>query len=141
LQARELRERGEGEVNRKVRMNTNEHDDLFPEVWFRITYSPLRSPRRTGLLQPFSSLKWSWRSIELSSQSRGYQVLQGPPHKESELLFHVYNKESGRKNEKQSKINDQKAMQHSIALAAMSLRHQSTKCGMKMALNAWKCCS
>jgi hypothetical protein len=32
------RERGEGELNRKVMINTNEHDDLFPEVRFQRTH-------------------------------------------------------------------------------------------------------
>jgi hypothetical protein len=32
LQARELRERGEEESNHKVTINTDEHNDLFPEV-------------------------------------------------------------------------------------------------------------
>jgi hypothetical protein len=30
-----FRERGEEESNRRVMINTNEHDDLFPEVWFQ----------------------------------------------------------------------------------------------------------
>jgi hypothetical protein len=41
LQARELereRERVEEESNRKVMINTNEHNDLFPEVRFERTY-------------------------------------------------------------------------------------------------------
>jgi hypothetical protein len=35
LYARELRERGEEESNRKVMINTNEHNDLFPEDRFQ----------------------------------------------------------------------------------------------------------
>jgi hypothetical protein len=34
LQARELRERGEEESNRKIMVNTNEHNDLFLKVQF-----------------------------------------------------------------------------------------------------------
>jgi hypothetical protein len=30
-----FRERGEGESNHKLMINTNEHNDLFPEVWFQ----------------------------------------------------------------------------------------------------------
>jgi hypothetical protein len=30
-------------------INTKEHNDLFPEVRFRRTYSPLRRLRRPGL--------------------------------------------------------------------------------------------
>jgi hypothetical protein len=55
------RERGEEESNRKIMINTNEHKDLFPDVWFRRTYSPLRRPHRSGLFQPFPSLKRSLR--------------------------------------------------------------------------------
>jgi hypothetical protein len=44
-----FRERGEEESNRKVMINTNEHNDLFPEVRFQRTYSPLRRPHRSGL--------------------------------------------------------------------------------------------
>jgi hypothetical protein len=52
-----FRERGEEESNHKVMVNINEHDNLFPEVRFRRTYSPLRMPCRSGLFQPFPSLK------------------------------------------------------------------------------------
>jgi hypothetical protein len=37
----ELRERIEEESNRKVMINTNEHNNLFPKVRFQRTYSPL----------------------------------------------------------------------------------------------------
>jgi hypothetical protein len=57
-------ERGEEESNRKVMINTNENDNLFPKVQFRRTYSTLRRPRRSGLFQPFPSLKWSLRLVE-----------------------------------------------------------------------------
>jgi hypothetical protein len=65
--AREPRERGEEESNQKVIINTNEHNDLFPKVWFQKTYSPLWRPRRPGLFQPFHSLKRSLRSVECFS--------------------------------------------------------------------------
>jgi hypothetical protein len=52
-----FRERGEEESNRRIMINTNEHNDLFPEVRFRRTYSLLRRPRRLGLFQPFPYLK------------------------------------------------------------------------------------
>jgi hypothetical protein len=44
---RTFREREE--TNRMVKINTNEHNDLFPEVRFQVTYSPLRRPQRSGL--------------------------------------------------------------------------------------------
>jgi hypothetical protein len=47
-----------------VKINTNGHDDLFPEVWFQRTYSPLRRPQRPGLFQPFPSLNGSLRPVE-----------------------------------------------------------------------------
>jgi hypothetical protein len=48
-EAIELREKGEEESNCKVMINTNEHDDLFPEVQFQRTYSSLRRPHRLDL--------------------------------------------------------------------------------------------
>jgi hypothetical protein len=36
--------RERGETNRMVKINTSGHDDLFPEVRFQRTYSPLRRP-------------------------------------------------------------------------------------------------
>lgn len=45
-------------------------NDLFSKVQFWRTYSPLRSPHRTGLSQPFTSLNWSQRPIEFSSLFR-----------------------------------------------------------------------
>jgi hypothetical protein len=44
------------ETNRKVKINTSGHEDLFPEVRFQRTYSPLRRPQRLGLFQPFPFL-------------------------------------------------------------------------------------
>jgi hypothetical protein len=35
MSKRTFRERGEGESNRKLMINRNEHDDLFPEVRFQ----------------------------------------------------------------------------------------------------------
>jgi hypothetical protein len=32
-----------------MKINSNEHDDLFPEIRFQRTYSPLRRPQRPGL--------------------------------------------------------------------------------------------
>ena len=66
LLVRELLDRGEREkTNRMVMINTNEHDDLFPEVRFQWTYSPSRRPQRPGLFQPFPSLKRSPGPSEL----------------------------------------------------------------------------
>jgi hypothetical protein len=68
LQATKLRERGGMEKsNRKVIINTNEHDDLFPEVRLRRTYSTSRRPRRLGLFQPFPSLRMPLRPVECFS--------------------------------------------------------------------------
>jgi hypothetical protein len=45
-----FREREErGETNRVMKINTNEHGDLFPKVRFQGTYSLLRRPQRPGL--------------------------------------------------------------------------------------------
>jgi hypothetical protein len=41
-----------------VKINTSGHVDLFPEVRFQRTYSPLRRPQRPGLFQPFKHF-WS----------------------------------------------------------------------------------
>jgi hypothetical protein len=57
--------RGErGETNQTMKINTNGHDDLFPEVRFQGTYSPLRRPQRPDLFQPFPSLNRSPRPVE-----------------------------------------------------------------------------
>jgi hypothetical protein len=69
-------------------INTNEHDDLFPKVWFRRTYSSLRRPRRLGLFQLFASLKRAPRPVELASLSQGHQVPQGLHTKNWSLLPH-----------------------------------------------------
>jgi hypothetical protein len=53
-----------GETNRVMKINTNEHDDLFPEVRFQGTYSPLRRPQRTCLFQHFPSPNLSLRPVE-----------------------------------------------------------------------------
>jgi hypothetical protein len=44
------------ETNQVMKINTNEHGDLFPEVRFQGTYSPLRRTQRSGLFQPFLSI-------------------------------------------------------------------------------------
>jgi hypothetical protein len=59
-----FREREEREeTNRVMKINTNEHDDLFPEVWFQRTYSPLRRPKGRVYSNPFplsiGHLDWS----------------------------------------------------------------------------------
>jgi hypothetical protein len=60
-----FREREEREeTNREMKINTNEHDDLFPEVRFQGTYFPLRRPQRPGLFQPFPFLNRSLRPVE-----------------------------------------------------------------------------
>jgi hypothetical protein len=61
----------EEETNHNRGSNTKNTSDLFPEVQFRRTYSPLRGPLRTGLFESFPYLKRSLRSIECSYQSRG----------------------------------------------------------------------
>jgi hypothetical protein len=58
-----FRERGEGRNKRVMKINTNEHTYLFPEVRFQRTYSPLRRPQRSGLFQPFPSLNGSLRPV------------------------------------------------------------------------------
>jgi hypothetical protein len=74
-------ERGEEESNRRIMINTNEHNDLFPKVRFRRTYSLLRRPWRPGLFQPFPSLKRSLRPVECFFLiSRITKIPQGPPH-------------------------------------------------------------
>ena len=63
--AREFRGREEiEETNRMVKINTSGHGDLFLEVRFQRTYSPLRRPQRLGLFQPFPSLIRSLRPVE-----------------------------------------------------------------------------
>jgi hypothetical protein len=63
--ARELLVRGEREeTNRMVKINSNGHRDLFPEVWFQRTYSLLRRPQKSGLFQPLTSLNRSLRPVE-----------------------------------------------------------------------------
>jgi hypothetical protein len=52
------------ETNRVIKININGHDDLFPEVRFQRTYSPLRRPQRSGIFQPFPSLNQSLRPLE-----------------------------------------------------------------------------
>jgi hypothetical protein len=62
----------EGERKKQI-TNKNEHknmSDLFPKVWFRRTYSPLRRPLRMDIFEPFLSLKQSLRLVECSSQSQ-----------------------------------------------------------------------
>jgi hypothetical protein len=70
--ARELLEREEREeINRVMKINTNEHGDLFPKVRFQRAYSPLMRPQMPSLFQPYPSLNQSLRSIEVFSQSHG----------------------------------------------------------------------
>jgi hypothetical protein len=52
------------ETNRVMKINTNEHSDLFPEVWFQRTYSPSRRPQRSGLFHPFPFRNRSLRPVE-----------------------------------------------------------------------------
>ena len=52
--ARELLGREEREeTNRVIKINTSEHGDLFPEVRFQGTYSPLRRPKGWVYSNPF----------------------------------------------------------------------------------------
>jgi hypothetical protein len=80
--ARELLEREErGETNRVMKINTNEHGDLFPKVRFQGTYSLLRRPQRSGLFQPFLSLNRSLRPVECFFLiTRVTKTLRGSPH-------------------------------------------------------------
>jgi hypothetical protein len=75
-------ERGEREeTNPVMKINTNEQGDLFPEVRFQGTYSPLRRPQRSGLFQPFSSLNQSLRPVECFFLiTRVTKTPQGSPH-------------------------------------------------------------
>jgi hypothetical protein len=82
LRIKRTRDRGEEETNHNRWSNTKSMDNLFPEVQFRRTYSPLRSPLRTSLFQPFPPLKWSRRPVECSSQSQGTLS----PHKDHHTL-------------------------------------------------------
>jgi hypothetical protein len=69
------------ETNRVLKINTNEHGDLFPEVRFQETYSPLRRPQRSGLFQPFPSLNQSLRSVGCFFLiTRVTKTPQGSPH-------------------------------------------------------------
>jgi hypothetical protein len=53
MSKRTLEREERGETNRVIKINTNEHGDLFPEVQFQGTYSPLRRPLRLDLFNPF----------------------------------------------------------------------------------------
>jgi hypothetical protein len=76
-----------GEKKQIEKSNQRKHTVIcFPRFHFEECTSPLRSPLRTGLFQPFPSLKRSQWPIELSSQSWGHKVPQGPPNKEVESL-------------------------------------------------------
>jgi hypothetical protein len=69
------------ETNRVMKININEHSDLFPVVWFQRTYSPLRRPQRSGLFQPFLSLNRSLRPVECFFLiTRVTKTPQGSPH-------------------------------------------------------------
>jgi hypothetical protein len=49
------RERGEGEqTNRMVKINTSGHGDLFPEVRFERTYSPVEEATKDGSISILS---------------------------------------------------------------------------------------
>ena len=80
--ARELLGREEREeTNRVIKINTSEHGDLFLEVRFQGTYSPLRRPQRPGLFQPFPSLNRSLRPVECFFLiTRVTKTPQGSPH-------------------------------------------------------------
>jgi hypothetical protein len=70
--SKETLEREErGETNRVMKINTNEHGDLFPKVRFQGTYSPLRMPQRPSLFQPIPSPNWSLRPVECESHLEG----------------------------------------------------------------------
>jgi hypothetical protein len=43
---RTLEREERGEIDRVMKINTSEHGDLFPDVRFQRTYSPLRRPQR-----------------------------------------------------------------------------------------------
>jgi hypothetical protein len=77
-----FREREEREeTNRVMKINTNEHGDLFLNVRFQRTYSPLWRPQRAGLFQPFLSLNRSLRPVEcFFLTTRVTKTPQGSPH-------------------------------------------------------------
>jgi hypothetical protein len=69
------------ETNRVMKINTNEHSDLFPEVWFQRTYSALRRPQRPGLFQPFPSLNQLLGQVECFFLIKWVtKTPQGSPH-------------------------------------------------------------
>jgi hypothetical protein len=64
MSKRTLEREERGETNQVMKINTNEHGDLFPDVWFQRTYSSLRRAQRPGLFQPFPSFNRSLRPVE-----------------------------------------------------------------------------
>jgi hypothetical protein len=112
------REREErGETNRMVKINTSGHDDLFPEVRFQRTYSPLRRPQRPGLFQPFPSLNRSPRPVECFFLiSRVTKTLQGSPHiGVSCLLYKTLEKIRRRRRKQPSNKSNKRNTSHPLS--------------------------
>jgi hypothetical protein len=81
MSKRNLEREEREETNRVMKINTNEHGDLFPVVQFQGTYSLLRRPQRLGLFQPFPSLIQSLRPVECFFLITGVtKTPQGSPH-------------------------------------------------------------
>jgi hypothetical protein len=81
MSKRTLEREKKAETNRVMKINTNEHSDLFLEVRFQRTYSPLRRPQRSGLFQPFPFLNRSLRPVECFFLiTRVTKTPQGSPH-------------------------------------------------------------
>jgi hypothetical protein len=142
-QSREL-ERDEGrsksQSNDQTQMNTT---ICFPRFHPEGCTSPLRRPRRPGLFQPFPLSNDHEDRLSLASLSRGHQVPQGSPHKALEFLASNYNQEN--KSEREMRTIKAQMITRPCntqnALAAKSLKLKSIKCGVELALNAWRCCS
>jgi hypothetical protein len=96
ITSKRIKEMGEETPNRKVMINIKNMTICFSRFRSKERMSSLRSQLRTGIFQPFPSLTRSRRLDVFSSLSQGYQVPQGPPHKESESLASLYNKENWR---------------------------------------------
>jgi hypothetical protein len=111
ITSKRTRERGEEEPNHKERINAMNTRDLFPMVRFLRTYSPLRSPLRMGLFQPFTSLNRLQRPIECSSLLGDTKFRKDLHTKKLSHLLQFTTCENGGESENQNPKQEHKTLQ------------------------------
>jgi hypothetical protein len=142
IASKRTRERGEEKPNHKDCDQCKDIGDLFPEVQLQRVYVPIKESSKDKSPSTLSlSHTQSRRSYEFSPLSQGHQVPQGPPHKERSLLPRFTIKENGEGDKMKIEVKITRTCNSKMCKFVSLLELKSFKCGVGLALEAWRCCS